>query len=64
MHLGQCLAGTTLVKDGDARWDTPCKNGAGGNLIIDIGHDVGVVVPLCAWHYGLYRSENMFTNIE
>ena len=61
MHLGQCVAGTSIGKDGDPRWETPCLNGAGGYTIIDAGEGVGVVLALCRWHHDLYRAENLFT---
>jgi hypothetical protein len=63
MHLGQCLAGSSLVKDSDPRWALPCQSGASWHLVIDVGHEVGVVMPLCLWHCDLYRRENLFTNL-
>jgi hypothetical protein len=63
MHLGQCLAGVALVRDGDPRWELPCQSGASWHVIIYTGQDVGVAVPLCLWHSGMYHRENMFTNL-
>jgi hypothetical protein len=63
MHLGQCLAGTALVKDGDLRWQTPCPNGASWHVVIDLGNQVGAMIALCEWHAAVYRRENLFTNL-